>query len=154
MLTSARVLLCPKVALVDELTESVLLCRRTGEQDYDAHFSLVGGKLHEDDGSLAEGIRRELREELGDRVRGSIHLGCSVDVLFTKTSGDRMLLPHYYARFDGGQIDLNPAEYDEMRWVPVSALRATSPLIENVPAIVERLASLRACMPESEFVEI
>ena len=47
-----------------------------------------------------------------------------------------MVLPHYYARFIGGEIMLND-EYSEYRWVNLRELDQFEPKIETVAPMVE-----------------
>lgn len=147
--------LCPKLVVVDEGRDALLLCRRHGEEDLDGHFSFVGGKLEEDDQSLLSGIAREIREELGGSVRLDVLLPFSVDVLFTKSSGVRMTLPHFYARYVGGELALNAEEYSEARWVPFAEIERVRPLVGNIPAIARQLKAIRqaSCVGRFEPVE-
>ncbi len=146
-----RVQLCPKLLIVDELKQTALLCRRTGEADFDAHFSLVGGKLENGDLDLIAGIAREVREEIGVRVRIEILLTFSVDVLFEKQSGEKMVLPHYYARFHGGELELNEQEYGEACWVSLASLGTVDQIVPNVPDIAARLCRLLAIATADDF---
>jgi len=144
---------CPKLAVFDRAGASVLLCRRKGEQDYDGVFSLIGGKMEHKDASISAAIRREKDEEVGPGFVVQLLLTLSVDVFFAKVDGNRMILPHYYARHVQGELALSD-EYSEFKWVPMDDLPHFSPMIENVRWIAPLLQRVAVQARTDEFVEL
>lgn len=128
---------CQKLVVIDPVTGSVLLARRKGEADYDGVYSLIGGKMETTDGSILDAIRREKEEEIGTTARILIAEDLSYNVLFTKKDGNSMILPHFYAEYDGGSIELND-EYSDYAWVPIAGLDSFEPKIDTIPAAVRR----------------
>lgn len=126
---------CQKLVVIDPAKDSVLLARRKGEADYDGVYSLIGGKMETTDGSILDAIRREKEEEIGKAAVVLIAENLSYNVLFTKKDGNSMILPHFYAEYDGGEIELND-EYSDYVWVPVEELDAFEPKIDTIPAAV------------------
>lgn len=144
---------CPKLAVFNAARTELLLCRRRGEADYDQVFSLIGGKMEHKDASIEEAIRREKDEEVGSKFRVRLLQHLSVDVLFTKKDGNRMILPHFYAEHVSGEIVLSD-EYSEFRWISVDRLEACAPMIENIKWITPLLRRAASNAAALEFVEI
>jgi ADP-ribose pyrophosphatase YjhB (NUDIX family) len=144
---------CPKLAVFSASRSELLLCRRKGELDYDGVFSLIGGKMEHKDASIIDGIRREKNEEAGGNFVVRLLPHHSVDVLFTKKDGNRMILPHFYAEHVSGEIVLSD-EYSEFRWVDLNELSHFTPMIENVRWIGPLLQRAGANANLAEFVEI
>ncbi|MFB8276966.1 NUDIX hydrolase [Nocardia colli] len=126
---------CQKLVVIDLATKSILLARRKGEADYDGVYSLIGGKMETTDSSILDAIRREKEEEIGKAATISIAEDISYNVLFKKQDGNSMILPHFYAEYEGGEIELNE-EYSDYRWVPADQLDAFEPKIDTIPAAV------------------
>ncbi|MFF0490032.1 NUDIX hydrolase [Nocardia sp. NPDC004068] len=126
---------CQKLVVIDPATDSVLLARRKGEADYDGVYSLIGGKMETIDGSILDAIRREKDEEIGKAAKISVAADLSYNILFRKKDGNSMILPHFYAEYEGGDIELND-EYADYTWVPVEQLDAFEPKIDTIPAAV------------------
>ncbi|WP_024802704.1 NUDIX hydrolase [Nocardia sp. BMG51109] len=126
---------CQKLVVIDPATNSVLLARRKGEADYDGVYSLIGGEMETTDGSILDAIRREKEEEIGKAATLLIAEDLSYNVLFKKKDGNSMILPHFYAEYEGGGIELNE-EYSDYAWVPVDQLDAFEPKIDTIPAAV------------------
>lgn len=143
---------CPKLVVLNEDDSTLLLCRRAGEADYDATFSLIGGKIEHKDSTIVAGIQREKTEEIGGASL-ELALPFCINAEFAKSDGSRMILPHFYARYLGGEIVIN-SEYSEYRWVALSELDDVSPLIENVPSIVRTMCEMRRTIPSLEWVRI
>ena len=144
---------CPKLAVFDASGEKLLLCKRKGEQDYDGVFSLIGGKMEHKDPSIVEGIQREKNEEVGPQFSVRLLPTHSVDVLFCKKDGNRMILPHFYAQHIQGDVSLND-EYSEYSWVPLGELNSFSPMVENVRWIAPSLAQIARFANEDQYVVI
>ncbi|WP_280378030.1 NUDIX hydrolase [Nocardia wallacei] len=126
---------CQKLVVIDPATNSVLLARRKGEADYDGVYSLIGGKMETTDGNTLDAIRREKEEEIGKAATIAIAEDVSYNVLFKKKDGNSMILPHFYAEYAGGDIELND-EYSDYAWVPLDQLDAFEPKIDTIPAAV------------------
>ncbi|WP_433715380.1 NUDIX hydrolase [Nocardia sp. CA-084685] len=126
---------CQKLVVIDPVTDSVLLARRKGEADYDSVYSLIGGKMETTDGSILDAIRREKEEEIGKAAIIAIAEALSYNVLFKKKDGNSMILPHFYAEYQGGEIELND-EYSDYLWLPKHQLESFSPMIETIPEAV------------------
>jgi hypothetical protein len=139
--------------LVDESIDAVLLARRSGETEYDEVFSLIGGKMERDDGSLLAGLAREKNEEIGPHAAVEVLVTYSHNVLFWKIDGNAMVLPHFLARYLGGEIQLGE-EYSEYRWVPLVDLAAFTPMIENIPQVGSTLVQLRTIAGNSDYVRL
>ncbi|WP_433598747.1 NUDIX hydrolase [Nocardia sp. CA-135953] len=126
---------CQKLVVIDPATDSVLLARRKGEADYDGVYSLIGGKMETTDGSILDAIRREKEEEIGTSAIVLIAEDVSYNVLFRKKDGNNMILPHFYAEYEGGEIELNE-EYSDYVWVPKDKLDSFGPMIQTIPEAV------------------
>ncbi|WP_433755807.1 NUDIX hydrolase [Nocardia sp. CA-135398] len=126
---------CQKLVVIDPATDSVLLARRKGEADYDGVYSLIGGKMETTDGSILDAIRREKEEEIGKAAIIAIAENLSYNILFKKKDGNSMVLPHFYAEYEGGDIELDE-EYSDYAWVPVGELDSFEPKIDTIPAAV------------------
>ena len=73
-------------------------------------------------------------------------------ISFTKKDGNYMLLPHYYAQFLGGEIELNQNEYSDFKWVFINELANFEPKIPSVIPIIKQLLQIIPIIKESEFV--
>ncbi len=132
---------CQKLVVIDPATDSVLLARRTGEADYDGIYSLIGGKMETTDSSILDAIRREKEEEIGTAAIVLLAEDVSYNVLFTKKDGNSMVLPHFYAEYEGGEITLND-EYSDYLWMPTRQLHSFEPMIETIPEAVRWTAEI------------
>jgi 8-oxo-dGTP pyrophosphatase MutT (NUDIX family) len=126
---------CQKLVVIDPATDSVLLARRKGEADYDGIYSLIGGKMETTDSSILDAIRREKEEEIGTAAIVSIAEDVSYNAFYRKKDGNSMILPHFYAEYEGGEIELNE-EYTDYVWVPRNQLSSFTPMIETIPEAV------------------
>jgi len=124
---------CPKLVVFSEDWSSVLLACRYGEADYDGTFSFIGGKMETSDADIAAALKREKTEEIGANARVTAYIDACNDLLFRKKDGTAMIVPHFAARYTGGDIRLNPEEYSEFRWVAVGELESLEPKIANIP---------------------
>lgn len=142
-----------KIVLFSQDGSAVLLARRRGEADYDGVFSFIGGKLESTDGGLVNGLRREKNEEIGSAAKIAVVTSISVNEYFVKTNGQAMVLPHYYARFIGGEIMLND-EYSEYRWVNLRELDQFEPKIETIAPTVEAVQKIMRVATEADYREM
>lgn len=127
---------CQKLIVFDKSFQKVLLAKRKGEQDYDGVFSFIGGKMETTDGGFVESMGREKAEEIGAEAQVSVVPIPVYHTLFNKKDGSAMILPHYIARYDGGDIKIND-EYSEYQWVSVDDLSSFSPKIDTIEPAVE-----------------
>ena len=141
---------CPKIAVFSTERDSVLLCKRKGEADYDEVFSFIGGKMEVTDSSILAAVQREKTEEVGTDFKINLSLEYSVNVFFRKKDGSSMILPHFYAEYVGDQINLSD-EYAEHKWVLLAELDAFEPKISNIPAITRQLALARAVVSDEDL---
>lgn len=129
---------CQKLVVINQETDSVLLARRKGEEDYDGVYSLIGGKMETTDDSIFDAIRREKIEEIGDDPVILIAEDISYNVLFTKKDGNSMILPHFYAEYEGGEISLGD-EYSDYIWLLIDELDFFNPMIFTIPEAVRQV---------------
>jgi NADH pyrophosphatase NudC (nudix superfamily) len=145
---------CPKIIVFSKDTKSVLMARRTGEADYDGVYTFIGGKTETTDGSLLAGLKREKDEEIGPKARLKIcYMMSCYQVWYTKKDGNAMVLPHHIAIYQGGEIKLNPAEYDDYKWVPVKDIDDFAQIPANPPAVKAALRYL-PLLTDDDFVDI
>lgn len=135
--------------------QSVLFARRKGEADFDEYWSLIGGKLETTDGGIVEGIRREKDEEVGAdfRMRVAPMFSC-YNVHYQKKNGAHMILPHYVAVHDGGEVALNSDEYSEYKWVALDELANFGPKVDNTADVVKNAQRLLPILGEDDFVAV
>ena len=141
---------CQKIVVFSKDRSKVLLCRRKGEADYDGVFSFIGGKMETTDGSILAGLKREKNEEVGPSFKIRIYPIYSVNHYFVKKDGSHMILPHYYAIYESGNMRLNE-EYSEYKWIPVIELDTFEPKIPTIPAVVKHLLRISDSFLENEF---
>ena len=126
---------CQKLVIFDKKLEKVFLSKRTNEADYEGTYSFIGGKMEITDEGIVAGLKREKDEEVGSGFRVLAEASHTYNVLFTKSSGQKMILPHYAAVYDGGAVNLSD-EYSDFTWVLVSDLENFEPKIPNIPEMV------------------
>lgn len=143
-----------KLVVLSADRQSVLVAKRKGEADYDGTFSFIGGKLETTDESLVEGMKREKDEEIGPAATIKVLPNETYNVLFRKKSGQMTINPHTPAVFVSGNISINPEEYSEFRWVPVSELDRLEPKIQNIPMLTHWAAGKLAQADQKSLVEI
>lgn len=144
---------CQKIVVLSKDKSKVLLCKRKGEVDYDGIFSFIGGKMEITDISIIEGLKREKDEEVGVNFRVMLYPKFSLNFLFKKKDGNYMILPHYLAIYESGDINLSE-EYSEYKWVEVASLDEFEPKISNISEVVNELLRLEKIANENEFVLI
>jgi len=133
---------CQKIVVFSKDSESILLCKRKGENDYNEVYSFIGGKMEVEDGSIIKGLEREKREEVGEDCKIRVYTEFTTNVFFMKKSGDPMVLPHYYAEFIEGEIVINE-EYSDYKWVKIKDLKDFEPKISTIPDIVNKLLKIK-----------
>ncbi len=141
---------CQKIIVLSKNKNKVLLCKRKGEADFDGIFSFIGGKMETSDKSIIEGLKREKDEEVGENFKISIYTTFSHNLLFRKKDGNSMILPHYLAIYEGGDIVLNE-EYSEYKWVELNSLDDFEPKIPSIPQTINELLRLEKITKEKEF---
>jgi NUDIX domain len=144
---------CQKIVIFNKDGTSVLLAKRRGEADYDGIFSFIGGKLESTDGGLVQGLQREKNEEIGPAARIAVVTGISLNEYFIKSNGQAMVLPHYYARFLGGEITINE-EYSEYKWIAVNEIDDFEPKIETVSRIVRSIQKIEKIAAREDYLEL
>jgi mutator protein MutT len=96
--------------------ESVLLCQRPRAKRHGGLWEFPGGKLHAGE-SMAEALRRELREELGVEVTAAgespLHVG--------HDPGSPFEIHFTAVEIAGEPVAL---EHEQVAWVPVAACHA------------------------------
>lgn len=146
-------LYCQKIVVFSADENSVLLCKRKNETDYEATFSFIGGKMQVTDKTFVDGLRREKNEEVGERFKIKICPTYTTNVLFRKKDGRFMILPHYYAVHIEGEIELGE-EYSEYKWVKLDELNDFEPKIPTIPTAVEKMQRVKNCLRNDDFVVI
>jgi NADH pyrophosphatase NudC (nudix superfamily) len=141
---------CQKIVVLSKDRNKVLLCKRKGEEDYNGLYSFIGGKMETSDESIIEGLRREKNEEVGEEFKVRIYPTFSTNLLFRKKDGNSMILPHYLAVYERGDIKLNE-EYSDYKWVRIDELNKFEPKIESIPKILEQILKLDRIITKEEL---
>ena len=144
---------CQKIVVFSEDLKSILLCKRKGENDYDGVYSFIGGKMENHEESFIEGLIREKNEEVGKDFRIEIYPLFTTNAIFRKKSSESMVLPHYYAKYLGGEIKLSD-EYTDYKWVKIDKLDSFEPKIPTISGVVNELLKLSKIISPSDFIEI
>lgn len=145
---------CPKIVVLSADRTKVLLCKRIRETDYDGVFSFPGGKMETGDASIVDAIRREKNEELGPDFKIKLYTTFSTSVLFKKQDGSYMVLPHYLATHEDGEVVLNQQEYSEYTWVKIEKLESFEPKIENIPKTTREALRLLPFMSSDDSIVV
>ena len=153
MRDSTQFQVCQKIVLFSKDFTKVLLAKRKGEIDYDGVFSFVGGKLEITDGGIEQGLKREKTEEIGSDIKIRICPNYSWNVYFTKKDGNAMVLPHYVATHESGEVKLNE-EYSDYKWIKVAELDAFEPKINTIAPAVSAAKNILKITNSEEFVSI
>jgi len=143
---------CQKLVILDD-KDRVLLARRKDEADYNGTYSFIGGKAEVSDGGILEAMKREKIEEIGRRALILVAPYLSFNIHYTKKDGSAMILPHVYARYVSGEIDLNE-EYSDYKWVPIAELASFEPKIETIPEAVAWAKKLQQIIADGDLHEI
>ncbi len=146
---------CQKLVVFSQDKQSVLFARRMGEADFDSYWSLIGGKLEVTDGGIVQGITREKNEEVGIdfHVKVAPNFSC-YNVYYQKKNGAHMILPHYVAVHNGGNVSLSPDEYSDYIWVKVSELDDFGPKVDNTADVIMNALRLLPLLTEKDFIEV
>ncbi len=144
---------CQKIVVYSQDGQKVLLCKRKGEADFDGTFSFIGGKMERSDGGILEWLRREKNEEVGEKFKIKIFPAFTANEFFFKKDGNAMVLPHYYAIHQSGDITLND-EYSEYKRVPLADIKDFEPKIYTIPNVLEKLELLKEIISKTEFMVI
>ena len=144
---------CQKIVVFRDNNTKVLLAKRKGENDYDGIYSFVGGKMEITDKGILEGLKREKNEEIGENIKIKIWSIFNTMNYFVKKDGSFMILPHYYARYESGEVQLND-EYEDYKWVEIEKLAEFEPKIPTVEPMIKNLLRLVEIIKEEELIEI
>lgn len=144
---------CQKIVVLSKDKTKALLCKRKWEADYDGVFSFIGGKMETTDGSIVDGLKREKDEEVGEQFKAKLYPTYSTNMFFRKKDGNAMILPHYLAIHQEGEVKLNE-EYSQYQRVDIKDLKTFEPKIANIPEIIEILLRLEKVIEDEEFVLI
>jgi hypothetical protein len=98
-------------------------------------------------------LRREKNEEIGEDFKIKIFPAFTTNEFFFKKDGNAMVLPHYYAIYQSGDIVLNE-EYSEYQRVPVADINSFEPKIYTIPGVLEKLALMKEIIATTEYVII
>jgi 8-oxo-dGTP pyrophosphatase MutT (NUDIX family) len=142
-----------KMVLFRNNGSEILLAKRKGEADYDGTYSFTGGKLETTDQAIIEGLRREKDEEIGVNIQVSICPHTSYNVYFVKSSGQHMIVAHYYTEYLGGEIEPSD-EYADYKWIPMEELQAFEPKVENIYEIALWAQNLKKILKKEDMVTI
>jgi len=145
---------CQKLVLLSEDGRKTLLAKRRSEADYNGVFSFVGGKMENTDKSIIDGLKREKEEEIGASAKINIYTDSTYNVLFRKANGASMILPHYLAKYAGGDIQINNDEYSEFRWIDIKDINGFEPKIETIPQVLGWAVKLDKTLTQQDFVEL
>lgn len=145
---------CPKLVILSQDKKNVLLWKRRGKLDYDGIFALVGSKMNTDDASILDWIARIKREEVWSECQIRIYPTFSHNVFFQTGDGKTMILPHYLAIYDGGEIQINQELYSEYRWMPLDEIDTFEPKIPTIPIAIRELVKLEKISTDDEFVTL
>jgi len=144
---------CQKIIVLSKDLTQVLLCKRKGENDFDEVFSFIGGKMEVTDETILAGLTREKNEEVGEDFKINIYPTYSTNISFRKKDGNTMILPHYLAIYQNGEINLNE-EYSEYRWVPISEIDSFEPKIPTILSVLTKILDLEKITKETDFIII
>jgi len=88
-------------------------------------------------------------EEVGKNFRLKLHLMFSLNLLYKKKDGASMILLHYLAIHEDGEVSLNE-KYSEYKWVKLEDLEKFEPKIANIPSTIASLLRLGEILEERE----
>lgn len=144
---------CQKIVLFSEDEKKVLLCKRFNEKDYDGIYSFIGGKMETTDKSFIEGLKREKNEEIGSGCNIIIYPQLSTQEYFQKNNGLYSILPHYYAIYKNGVINLNN-EYSDYKWININKLKEFEPKIKSIERVVSDMVKIKDTIKKFSPIEI
>ena len=143
---------CQKIVVFSKDMNSVLLCKRREEDDFNEVYNFIGGKMETSDKNIVIGIKREKDEEVGGDFKVELYPRFSKNVYYKKKNGSFMILPHYYARHIKGEVKINQKEYSDYKWVNIKDLDLFGPKIDNIPEIVKMFLELKVIMKAKDLV--
>lgn len=144
---------CQKIVVLSKDKKKALLCKRKDEVDFDGVFSFIGGKMEIADSSIVAGLKREKDEEVGEGFKLRLYPMFSLNLLYRKKDGASMILPHYLAIHEEGEVILNE-EYSEFQWVELERLEEFEPKIANIPQTVGEMLRLEKVSRKEDFILI
>jgi len=144
---------CQKIVVYSKDQNSVLLCKRKYEADFDGEFSFIGGKMETTDKSIVDGLKREKDEEVGSDFKIRLFPTFTTNIFYTKKDGSAMILPHFYSVHESGDIDLNE-EYSEFRWIKLDEIGSFEPKIFTVPEVLEKFSKIKKTIHKTKSVII
>ena len=144
---------CQKIVVFSKDMNSVLLCKRKDEDDFNEIYTFIGGKMETSDKDIISAIQREKDEEIGESFKIELYPKFSNNVNYVKKNGDFMILPHYYAKHISGEVKLNE-EYSDYKWVGIDNLDAFEPKINNISETVKILLKLRTIIKDEDLIVI
>jgi 8-oxo-dGTP diphosphatase len=144
---------CQKIVIFSRDWKKVLLAKRKGEADLNETYTFIGGKMEMKDSNPLEGLEREKNEEAGESFKIKLYPVFTTNAFYLKKDGSHMILPHYLAVHESGEVKLND-EYSDYRWVPIKELDKFEPKIETIPATVKKMLLLKKIARKEEFMVI
>ncbi len=153
--------ICQKIIVFSKDRRRVLLCQRKGEADFNDLYSFIGGKMETTDQKFfkglkkeeLEGLRREKNEEVGKDFKIKIYQKLTTNYFYIKKDGNHMILPHYYAIYKNGKIELSN-EYSNHKWVEINKISSFKPMIKNVPEVIKLFKKMEKIIDQKDFVII
>ena len=103
------------------------------------------------DENIIESLRREKNEEVGKDFKIEVFPFFTINVSFIKKDGNSMILPHFYAIYLDGDVQLNE-EYSEFKWVRLDEISDFEPKINTIPDVLDKLAILKKVLSETKSV--
>jgi 8-oxo-dGTP diphosphatase len=128
-------------ALIERDGKLFVAKRADTKSSWPGRYEIIGGHLDPGE-SLEEGLRREIREEVG----ADIEIGQLVDA-FTYTSQDEQIFKVevcYLCRFPKGvEPTLNPDDHSEFRWITEDELPSIEKEDEETRALKKAFTILK-----------
>ncbi|WP_431277711.1 (deoxy)nucleoside triphosphate pyrophosphohydrolase [Leifsonia poae] len=118
--------------IVDD--DTVLACRRAPHKDSAGLWEFPGGKVERGE-SRPESLAREIREELGVKIR----VGREFDRSITEVNGRRIALTCFLARLADASPTIS-TDHDRMRWVIPADLPGLDWALPDLPAVHKLVA--------------
>ncbi len=114
--------------------DTVLITRRPFESRHGGMWEFPGGKLDPDE-SPREGLKREIREELGVEIM----VGAIFEVVYHRYERGPVLILAFACEITSGEI--RHLEVADHRWAPLSALSSFDILSADGPIIARLLGN-------------
>jgi NAD+ diphosphatase len=133
--------LAPCIIVLVHDGDRVLLAR--GRQFPEGMFSTLAGFVEPGE-TLEQAVAREVCEEVGVRV---------ADIRYIESQDwpfPHQLMVGFWARYDGGEIVLDPAEIAEAAWWPVDALPKIPPTQSISARLIRRYVTSKLAAAEAE----